>query len=50
MYFDVNWAHWLAATIPGARRPVELDGGRIFFPEERAGEFNQMLRSHWTAQ
>ena len=31
--------------------PVALfAGGRIFFPEERAAEFNQLLRSHWTAQ
>lgn len=48
IYFDVQWSHWLAATIPGTRRRIELKGARIFFPEERAGDFNQELRSHWT--
>src|SRR6476661_9099486 len=44
VYFPVKWAHWLAETIPGARPPVELAGARIFFPEERADEFNRLLR------
>lgn len=47
-YFDVRWSRWLAETIPGTRRRVELQGARIFFPEERATEFNQELRTHWT--
>jgi pimeloyl-ACP methyl ester carboxylesterase len=47
VYFDVKWSHWLAETIPGTRKRVELAGARIFFPEERATEFNQLLRSHW---
>jgi pimeloyl-ACP methyl ester carboxylesterase len=49
IYFDVQWSHWLADTIPGTRRRIELKGARIFFPEERAGEFNQELRSLWTS-
>jgi pimeloyl-ACP methyl ester carboxylesterase len=48
-YFPVVWARWLAETIPGAKPPVELAGARIFFPEERAEAFNQLLRAHWTA-
>jgi pimeloyl-ACP methyl ester carboxylesterase len=47
VYFDVKWSQWLAATIPGTRRRVELEGARIFFPEERWAEFNQELREHW---
>jgi pimeloyl-ACP methyl ester carboxylesterase len=47
VYFPVKWAHWLADTIPGAKPPVELPGARIFFPEERAEAFNQLLRGHW---
>jgi pimeloyl-ACP methyl ester carboxylesterase len=50
VYFPVKWAHWLAETIPGAKPPVELTGARIFFPEERADEFNQLLRDHLLAQ
>ncbi|MGH8446555.1 MAG: alpha/beta fold hydrolase [Solimonas sp.] len=47
IYFDVKWSRWLADTIPGTRKRVELDGARIFFPEERAAEFNRELRTHW---
>src|SRR5882757_1369014 len=49
IYFPVKWAHWLAETIPGARPPVELPGARIFFPEERAEEFNHLMREHLLA-
>jgi len=49
VYFDVKWSHWLADNIPGTRRRVELTGARIFFPEERAAEFNEELRAHWQA-
>jgi pimeloyl-ACP methyl ester carboxylesterase len=49
VYFDVRWSRWLAETIPGTRKRVELNGARIFFPEERAAEFNQELRAHWLA-
>jgi pimeloyl-ACP methyl ester carboxylesterase len=49
VYFPVKWAHWLAEVIPGAKPPVELPGARIFFPEERAEAFNQLLRGHWVA-
>ena len=48
IYFPVKWAHWLAEAIPGARRPVELEGARLFFPEERAEQFNGLLRDHWS--
>ena len=47
VYFDVQWSRWLAEAIPGTRRRVELKGARIFFPEERAAEFNLELRTHW---
>ena len=47
VYFDVKWAGWLAAAIPGTKRKVELTGARIFFPEERWQEFNRELRAFW---
>lgn len=47
VYFDVKWARWLAGTIPGTKRMVELTGARIFFPEERWAQFNRELRAHW---
>ena len=48
VYFDVKWAKWLAGSLSGARYPVVLKGARIFFPEERADQFNQALRAFWT--
>ena len=48
-FFDVKWAYWLRDTIPGARKVVELDGARLFFPEERPDELADALREHWTS-
>jgi pimeloyl-ACP methyl ester carboxylesterase len=50
VYFDLRWSHWLADTIPGTRRRAELQGARIFFPEERAEELNRELRAHWEVE
>ena len=47
IYFDVKWSHWLAETIPGTKRRVEFKNARIFFPEERAEDFNRELRDFW---
>ena len=47
VYFDVRWSRWLADTIPGTRRRIELQGARIFFPEERWEEFDKEVRAHW---
>jgi pimeloyl-ACP methyl ester carboxylesterase len=49
VYFPAKWAYWLAEAIPGAKPPVELTDARIFFLEERAEEFNQLLRDHLLA-
>jgi pimeloyl-ACP methyl ester carboxylesterase len=49
IYFDVKWAYWLSENIPGTRRRMEFEGGRIFFPEERWEAFNVELRNHWLA-
>jgi pimeloyl-ACP methyl ester carboxylesterase len=47
VFFDTKWSHWLAETIPGLRQRIDLEGARLFFPEERIDEFNQQLRTHW---
>jgi pimeloyl-ACP methyl ester carboxylesterase len=44
--FDVSWAHWLRDTIPGVTSVVTIDGGRLFFPDERAAEFVPHLERH----
>jgi pimeloyl-ACP methyl ester carboxylesterase len=46
--FAIHLSHWLARTIPGTKRRVEVAGGRIFFPEERSAEFNAELRAFWS--
>jgi len=47
IFFPERWAHWLADTIPGVRKVEILNAARLFFPEERADEFNALLRAHW---
>jgi pimeloyl-ACP methyl ester carboxylesterase len=47
--FRLKWAYWLRDTIPGATGVVEIDGARLFFPDERATEFTAALRRHWDA-
>jgi pimeloyl-ACP methyl ester carboxylesterase len=49
IFFDVKWAHWLRATIPGAMEPIVLEGAKLFFPEERPGELIDPLRNFWSA-
>jgi len=46
-FFHRKWAYWLRDTIPGATDVVEIDGGRLFFPDERATEFTAVLSRHW---
>jgi len=47
VYFPIEWAYWLARTIPSAKEPVVLEGARLFFPEERPEIFNKLLRAHF---
>ena len=35
IFFDKKWAYWLKDTIPGAKRVVEVEDARLFFPEDR---------------
>ena len=48
-FFRRKWAYWLRDTIPGATEVVEIEGARLFFPDERASEFTAALRRHWEA-
>jgi pimeloyl-ACP methyl ester carboxylesterase len=47
VFFDVKWAYWLKNTIPGCRKVVELEGAKLFFPEERPDELADAIRTHW---
>ena len=45
--FGIKWAYYLRDLIPGAREVVEVDGAKLFFPEERPGDLIPHLRRHW---
>lgn len=45
--FDVEWAHWLAKTLPQARPPVILEGARLFWPEEHPERLSELLHDFW---
>lgn len=47
VFFDLSWAYWLKSLIPGASEVIEIDGGRLFFPEERPADLIDALRKHW---
>jgi pimeloyl-ACP methyl ester carboxylesterase len=46
-FFRLRWAYWLRQLIPGATEVVEVGGGKLFFPDERAAELVTALRRHW---
>jgi pimeloyl-ACP methyl ester carboxylesterase len=45
--FDLRWAYWLRDTIPGVREVIEVDGAKLFFPDERPDDLVPHLRRHW---
>lgn len=46
-FFEPKWAYWLAGAIPGSRPVVELEGARLFWPEERPEVLTDLLQDHW---
>jgi pimeloyl-ACP methyl ester carboxylesterase len=48
-FFPVEEAYKLRDLIAGASDVVELDGAKLFFPDERADELVPLLRDHWLA-
>jgi len=48
VFFEVSWAHWLRDVIPGAREVVELEGAKLFFPDERGPELASHLQRFWS--
>jgi pimeloyl-ACP methyl ester carboxylesterase len=48
-FFELRWAYWLRDTIPGVTDVVEIDGAKLFFPDERAQDLVPHLRRHWAA-
>lgn len=50
IFFKRRWADWLVDLIPGANGVVEIPGGRLFYPDERADELVAALKPHWAHQ
>jgi pimeloyl-ACP methyl ester carboxylesterase len=48
-FFDLKWAYWLQGMIPSAREVIEITGGKLFFPHERAAELASHLLCYWAA-
>jgi pimeloyl-ACP methyl ester carboxylesterase len=42
-----RWAQWLRELIPGAQEVRYFDGGRLFWPDERADELLASLDAFW---
>jgi pimeloyl-ACP methyl ester carboxylesterase len=49
IFFRVPWAYRLRDTIPSVTEVVEIEGARLFFPDERAADLIPHLRRHWAA-
>src|SRR5215470_10004024 len=47
IFFDVKWAYWLKDTIPGARRVIEVEDARLFFPEDRPDGLAPPILEFW---
>ena len=47
IFFDKMWAYWLKDTIPGARRVIEVEDARLFFPEDRPDSLTGPLLQFW---
>lgn len=49
-FFEVSWAYWLRDTIPGVREVVEVEGAKLFWPDERAADLVPLLRRFWSSE
>jgi pimeloyl-ACP methyl ester carboxylesterase len=47
IFFDKKWAYWLKDTIPGAKKVIEVEDGRLFFPEDVPDTFAPPLLQFW---
>jgi pimeloyl-ACP methyl ester carboxylesterase len=48
-FFDLEHARWLQANLRAVREVVEVEGGRVFWPEERPELLNEKLRELWSS-
>jgi pimeloyl-ACP methyl ester carboxylesterase len=48
IFFDKKWAYWLKDTIAGAKRVIEVDDARLFFPEDRPDALAAPMLAFWS--
>ena len=48
-FFELSHTQWLRDTIPGVTEIVEIEGAKLFFPDERADDLAPHLLRHWQA-
>jgi pimeloyl-ACP methyl ester carboxylesterase len=48
-FFALEWAYWLRDNVPGVTEVVEIEGGKLFFVDERGDELATHVRKHWIA-
>jgi pimeloyl-ACP methyl ester carboxylesterase len=46
-FFDKKWAYWLKETMPGAKRVVDVEDARLFFPEDRPDALAVPVLEFW---
>ena len=46
-FFDLKWAYWLRDNVPGVSEVIEIDGGKLFFVDERGAELAKHILRHW---
>ncbi|QJB69923.1 alpha/beta fold hydrolase [Parasphingorhabdus halotolerans] len=47
VFFPVQWAYWLKDALIEARDVIEIGGAKLFFPEERPEELNNVALRFW---
>jgi pimeloyl-ACP methyl ester carboxylesterase len=47
LFFEPYWSQRLKDMIPGVETVVEIPGGMLFYPDERAEDLIPYLRAHW---
>jgi pimeloyl-ACP methyl ester carboxylesterase len=45
--FGIKWAYRLREMMPAVREVIEVDGAKLYFPEERPADLVPHLRRHW---
>jgi pimeloyl-ACP methyl ester carboxylesterase len=48
-FFETTWAYWLRDLLRGTRKVVEIDGAKLWFPDEHADQLATELREFWEA-